>query len=62
MVGYFGGAVVGDVADDCWGVVGVGGVGGVVKVGFGAGEGDAVEAVVAYAHSDDAGCGLVVVR
>jgi len=57
VVGDLGGAVVGDVADDCcWGVVGVG-----VGVGFGGGEGDAVEAVVADAHADDAGCGLVVV-
>jgi hypothetical protein len=56
VVGDLGCAVVGDVADDCcWGVVGV------VGVAFGGGEGDAVEAVVADAHTDDAGFGLVVV-
>jgi hypothetical protein len=38
-------AVIGDVADGCRGSV----------AGFGGREGGAVEAVIAYAHADDAG-------
>ena len=44
MVGYLGCAVVGDVADCCWGSVDR----------FGGCEGCAVEAVVADSHADDA--------